>query len=439
VKLADGNSVSESVLGSMRTVRAFGAEKSELQNYEKCMDKYSSLNKKSALAYLGYATAVTSLPYLAIALILFYGGLLIQSNSSDHISKGQLVSFLLYLQSLADAFTSIGYIFASLTQAVGASDKVFELMHRKPRITPPSSLSDEGIDRSGSRNREENESDDSHLGIVPVECKGEVLLRDVDLCYPARPQRKVLDGMNLIAPPGNVVALVGPSGGGKSSIISLIQHLYEPSSGCVMIDGIDVHNINKSWLSRCVSVVSQEPTLFGRSISKNIIYGLEGSVHEPSEEEVRHAAFLANASSFIEALPLGYNTEVGERGVNLSGGQKQRIAIARALVRKPRILLLDEATSALDSESEAAVQDAIDGMLRRGKGNTAEAMTVIVVAHRLSTVRNADIIYVVEKGRVVECGRHDDLIQVKDGAYYKLVNRQIKLHDNLDLEKTVII
>jgi len=410
----------------MRTVRAFGAEKSELQNYENCMNKYSSLNKKSALAYLGYATAVTSLPYLAIALILFYGGLLIQSNSSDHISKGQLVSFLLYLQSLAEAFTSIGYIFASLTQAVGASDKVFELMHRKPRITPPSPLPEGDME-----NREEY----VFQGVVPAECKGEVLLRDVDLFYPARPQRKVLDHMNLIAPPGHVVALVGPSGGGKSSIISLIQHLYEPSSGCVMIDGTDVHNINKSWLSRCVSVVSQEPTLFGRSISKNIIYGLEGSLYEPSDEEIKRAAYFANASGFIEALPQGYNTEVGERGVQLSGGQKQRIAIARALVRKPRILLLDEATSAPDSESEAAVQDAIDGMLRRGRGNTSEAMTVIVVAHRLSTVRNADIIYVIEKGRVVECGRHDDLIQVKDGAYYKLVNRQIKLHENVDQEK----
>jgi ATP-binding cassette subfamily B (MDR/TAP) protein 9 len=402
----------------MRTVRAFGAEKSELQNYKNCMDKYSSLNNKSALAYLGYATTVTSLPYLAIALILFYGGLLIQSNSDDHISKGQLVSFLLYLQSLADAFTSIGYIFASLTQAVGASDKVFELMHRKPRITPPSPPPE---------------------GVVPEECKGEVVIRDVDLFYPARPQRKVLDHMNLSAPPGHVVALVGPSGGGKSSLISLIQHLYEPSSGCIMIDGMDVHNINKSWLSRCVSVVSQEPTLFGRSISKNIIYGLEGSQYEPLDEDIKHAAYLANASGFIEALPQGYNTEVGERGVQLSGGQKQRIAIARALVRKPRILLLDEATSALDSESEAAVQDAIDGMLRRGRGNTSEAMTVIVVAHRLSTVRNADIIYVIEKGRVVERGRHDDLIQVKDGAYYKLVNRQMKLHETIDQEKAITV
>lgn len=430
-KLADGNSVSESVLGSMRTVRAFGAEESELQNYEKCMSKYASLNKKAAAAYLGYATAVTSLPYLAIALILFYGGLLIQSDSSDHISKGQLVSFLLYLQSLADAFTSIGYIFASLTQAVGASDKVFELMHRQPRIR---SFMDEDIERRG-----DNNSDDSCRGIVPVDCKGEIFLRDVDLYYPARPQRKVLDNMNMIAPPGHVVALVGQSGGGKSSIISLIQHLYEPSSGQVTIDGNNVHEIDKAWLSRYVSVVSQEPTLFGRSIRQNIMYGLEGSVHEPSEEEIRHAAFLANASVFIESLPQGYNTEVGERGVQLSGGQKQRIAIARALVRKPRVLLLDEATSALDAESEAAVQEAIDGMLQRGRGNSSEAMTVIVVAHRLSTVRNADIIYVIEKGHVIECGRHDDLIQIQDGAYFKLVSRQMKLHENQDRGNDAII
>jgi ABC-type multidrug transport system fused ATPase/permease subunit len=187
----------------MRTVRAFGAEKNELQNYEKCMDKYTALNQKSALAYLGYAAAVTSLPYLSVALILFYGGLLIQSNSSDHISKGQLVSFLLYLSSLADAITSIGYIFASLTQAVGASDKVFELMHRKPRITPPSlpviDDDDEGVVSSSDIGHRESSD------IVPTEWKGEVLLRDVDMFYPARPQRKVLDSMNMIAPPGNVV------------------------------------------------------------------------------------------------------------------------------------------------------------------------------------------------------------------------------------------
>jgi len=354
-----------------------------------------------------------------IALVLFYGGLLIQSSGPDHISKGQLVSFLLYLNSLAEAFNSMGYIFAALTQAVGAADKVFELMHRQPRIRMPKTIT--------------NQHDKDHLGLEPDECVGQIVLDNVEMSYPARPSRQVLNGMSLVAPPGCVVALVGPSGGGKSSIISLIQHLYEPSKGRIMMDGNDVHELNPKWLSRHVSVVSQEPTLFGKSIKRNIIYGLEGTEFEPSDEDVHRAAELANASAFIEALPQGYDTDVGERGVQLSGGQKQRIAIARALVRKPRVLLLDEATSALDAESEATVQEAIDSMLKREHCiNGMGAMTVMVVAHRLSTVRNADIIYVVENGRVVESGSHNDLVKNEDGHYTKLISRQIKSQEQLE-------
>jgi len=418
-KLADGNSVSEAVLSSMPTVKSFGAEEFELQDYKNYMNKYLALNYKAAVAYMGWMMSVTALPQLVIALVLFYGGLLIQSSGPDHISKGQLVSFLLYLNSLAEAFNSMGYIFAALTQAVGAADKVFELMHRQPRIRMPKTIT--------------NQHDKDHLGLEPDECVGQIVLDNVEMSYPARPSRQVLNGMSLVAPPGCVVALVGPSGGGKSSIISLIQHLYEPSKGRIMMDGNDVHELNPKWLSRHVSVVSQEPTLFGKSIKRNIIYGLEGTEFEPSDEDVHRAAELANASAFIEALPQGYDTDVGERGVQLSGGQKQRIAIARALVRKPRVLLLDEATSALDAESEATVQEAIDSMLKREHCiNGMGAMTVMVVAHRLSTVRNADIIYVVENGRVVESGSHNDLVKNEDGHYTKLISRQIKSQEQLE-------
>jgi len=418
-KLADGNSVSEAVLSSMPTVKSFGAEEFELQDYKNYMNKYLALNYKAAVAYMGWMMSVTALPQLVIALVLFYGGLLIQSSGPDHISKGQLVSFLLYLNSLAEAFNSMGYIFAALTQAVGAADKVFELMHRQPRIRMPKTIT--------------NQHDKDHLGLEPDECVGQIVLDNVEMSYPARPSRQVLNGMSLVAPPGCVVALVGPSGGGKSSIISLIQHLYEPSKGRIMMDGNDVHELNPKWLSRHVSVVSQEPTLFGKSIKRNIIYGLEGTKFEPSDEDVHRAAELANASAFIEALPQGYDTDVGERGVQLSGGQKQRIAIARALVRKPRVLLLDEATSALDAESEATVQEAIDSMLKREHCiNGMGAMTVMVVAHRLSTVRNADIIYVVENGRVVESGSHNDLVKNEDGHYTKLISRQIKSQEQLE-------
>jgi ATP-binding cassette subfamily B (MDR/TAP) protein 9 len=440
-KLADGNSISEAVMSSMPTVRAFGAEEAELRDYQTYMDKYLALNYKSAVAYLGWMMSVTALPQLVIALVLFYGGLLIQSSGSDHISKGQLVSFLLYLNSLADAFNSMGYIFAALTQAVGAADKVFELMHRQPRVRSPSpSSTTKGSGTSeldhdfNPDSKTEGGSEDDGGGIVPDESVGQIVFDEVNMSYPARPNRQILNGMSLVAPPGCVVALVGPSGGGKSSIISLIQHLYEPSHGRVMMDGHDVHQLNPKWLSRHVSVVSQEPTLFGKSIQQNIMYGLEGTEYEPSEADIRHAATLANAAEFIEALPHGYDTDVGERGVQLSGGQKQRIAIARALVRHPRVLLLDEATSALDAESEATVQEAIDTMLKRGGDPLTGlgAMTVIVVAHRLSTVRNADIIYVVEKGEVVESGNHDMLIENVDGPYSRLISRQIKSHEKLE-------
>lgn len=443
-KLADGNGISEAALGSMSTVRALGAEHTEMNEFNMCMDKYLHLNSKSAIAYMGYASAITSLPQLVTAVVLFYGGLLVMADGPDSMTSGQLVSFLLYLSSLSDAFNSIGYIFASLTQAVGAADKVFELIHREPRRKLPSVSDDMG---STMTNGEFNQGHSpiltrsqvrrfQHIGISPTACSGEVTFDKVIMSYPGRPTKRVLDEMTFYIPPGHVAAFVGASGGGKSSVISLIQNLYSSSSGDVYIDGIKVQDLCPQWISKNVAVVSQEPTLFARTIRRNIIYGLEGTVQEPSLEEIENAARLANATSFIESLPQKYETNVGERGVQLSGGQKQRIAIARALVRKPKILLLDEATSALDAESEAMVQDAIDNMIskdRNGNGG-ASSMTVIIVAHRLSTVRNADIIFVVDKGKVVESGSHDDLIQATDGAYSRLVSRQMRAEKKLENE-----
>lgn len=285
-KLADGNSVSEAALGSMSTVRAFGAESSELKEFSVHCERYLTLNRKAAFAYLGYATCVTSLPQLVIAVVLFYGGLLVHSDGPDHISSGQLVTFLLYLTSLSDAFNSIGSIFASLTQAVGAADKVFELIHRKPRIERPS-LIENGQDYrepppvavvagnlSAYGIQPRNISQHRNQGLHPdSNCNGQITLSGVDMYYPARPQRKILDDLTLEAPPGKVVALVGASGGGKSSIVSLVQHLYEPRKGEVMIDDRKVQDFSYEWLSRNISIVSQEPTLFARSIHRNIIYG----------------------------------------------------------------------------------------------------------------------------------------------------------------------
>jgi ABC-type multidrug transport system fused ATPase/permease subunit len=250
LQLADGNSVSEAAIGSMPTVRAFGAEGNELKEFETCMKSYLSMNLRASIAYFGYATCVTALPQLVIALVLFYGGLLVRSQGSDHITSGQLVSFLLYLSSLSDAFNSIGSIFASLTAAVGAADKVFELIHRSPKIAPPAlnatsvpTDNDSSIDSHEAFGIVARRTTEHHKrGLHPDSCVGEVCLTNVNMFYPARPTRQILNGLTLKAPPGAVIALVGKSGGGKSSIISLVQHLYEPSSGVVSIDGHKVRS-----------------------------------------------------------------------------------------------------------------------------------------------------------------------------------------------------
>ncbi|VEU38856.1 unnamed protein product [Pseudo-nitzschia multistriata] len=425
-KLADGNSVSEAALSSMPTVRAFDAGPTEYKEFTTHMDKYLEMTFKSAVAYCGYATVSTSLPQLVTALVVFYGGLLVRNGS---LSSGELVSFLLYLQSLSDAFSSIGYIFSSLTQAVGAADKVFELMHRDRRVIPQTMDSN---NNNGVTNQSSLVQKVRVTGVEPNECKGEVTLQDVEMHYPARPNRRVLRGMSLTVPPGSIVALVGPSGGGKSSIISLVQNLYSQSSGKVMLDNIDVHEYSPRWLSHHISIVQQEPTLFARSIRRNIMYGLEGTDREPTQEEIERVAMLSNCDDFIRKMPMQYETEVGERGVQLSGGQKQRIAIARALVRKPKILLLDEATSALDAESEHMVQSAIDHMIDTARSTDGAGMSVMIVAHRLSTIRNADIIFVVQDGQVVEQGNHTELIQREDGAYASLVRRQMNVQNKLE-------
>ena len=235
--------------------------------------------------------------------------------------------------------------------------------------------------------------------------------------YPARPESEVLRGISFRAAPGEVVALVGPSGSGKSSALALLQNFYAPSRGAVLLDGRPVTARSHAWLHRRIAMVGQEPVLFARSIAANVAYGLR---KPPSDEKIQECLRAANAASFIDELPEKAETEVGERGAALSGGQKQRVAIARALCRDPAVLCLDEATSALDAESERCVQDALDALIE------ASSITVLVVAHRLSTVRDADRICVMKRGLLVETGTHDDLF-ARDGVYADLVRRQTRL------------
>jgi len=394
-KLADCNAASEETLSSIRTVRSFAAENFEASRFSDLLIHVYKASKRSAICSMPYMTLSRALPYVSLLLIVFYGSKLAVAGIID---SGLLISFVLYLDILNGCFTAIGDIYGSITAALGAADKVFSLLERKPSfpaiefpLAPPRVID------------------------------GNIEFKNVLLSYPSRPEICVLNGISLTVPAGKVVALVGGSGQGKSSCLGLLQRWYLQSQGEVLLDNVPVRKYDVEHYHQLVTCVNQEPLLFARTIRENILFGIMNPgelVSEEMEQRVIECAKLANAHDFICRLPDGYDTQVGMRGVQLSGGQKQRIAIARGLVRKPKILLLDEATSALDSESEKQVQSALDSMM------TAE-LTMIIVAHRLSTVRHADCIYVIERGAVVEKGTHDELIRDEKSAYFKLVQSQL--------------
>jgi ATP-binding cassette subfamily B (MDR/TAP) protein 1 len=249
-------------------------------------------------------------------------------------------------------------------------------------------------------------------GIIPDTLQGEITLENIDFSYPARPDVPIFTNFNLTISPGTTVALVGESGSGKSTVVSLIQRFYDPNGGAVLVDGIDIKTLQLKWLRQQIGLVSQEPVLFSTSIRENIAYGKDGA----TDKEIQAAAVRANAANFINKMPEGYETQVGEAGIQLSGGQKQRVAIARAILKNPGILLLDEATSALDAESERVVQDALEHIM--------VGRTTVVVAHRLTTIRNANVIAVLQRGNIVETGTHTELLRNPDGAYSQLVRLQ---------------
>ena len=304
----------------------------------------------------------------------------------------------------------------AISQACGAATKLFATIDRVPVIDSA-----------------------SEKGIKSNKVIGEITFEDVNFNYPARPDVQVFKNLSLTFPAGKTTALVGASGSGKSTIISLIERFYDPLAGSVRLDGSDIRDLNLKWLRSQVGLVSQEPVLFSTTIRKNVEHGLVGTPHQNASPEeklqlVMEACIKANADRFISKLPLGYDTVVGERGVLLSGGQKQRVAIARAVVSDPRILLLDEATSALDTKSEGVVQNALDkaavGMIPILKASLfpltqrLAGRTTITIAHRLSTIKNVDCIYVMGDGVLLERGKHDELLRNEDGPYSRLVAAQ---------------
>ncbi|XP_059920892.1 ATP-binding cassette sub-family B member 9 isoform X2 [Gadus macrocephalus] len=383
--LAAANKVAEEVISSMRTVRSFACEEREADSYYSRLLVMYRLNCRQALAYACFMWSSCFSELALEVAILYYGGHLVVSGQ---MTGGTLIAFVIYALELVECLENISSVYSGLMQGVGAAEKVFEYLDREPQ------------------HRNDGQE-------APPTCTGLVEFRDVTFAYPTRPETAILKGVSFTLRPGEVTALVGPSGSGKSSCVGLLENYYPPGGGQVLLDGRPVHTYRHDHLHSVVSLVGQEPVLFARTVEENISYGLT----DVSMETVVEAASQANAHDFISALTRGYNTAVGEKGTQLSGGQKQRVAIARALIRQPRVLILDEATSALDAESEHIVQQAL-GAVMRGR-------TVLVVAHRLSTVERAHNILVLEAGAVAEQGSHAQLM-ARGGLYCRLVQRQLR-------------
>ncbi|KFP65000.1 ATP-binding cassette sub-family B member 9, partial [Cariama cristata] len=382
--LAKANNTAEETISAMKTVRSFANEEAEANVYWQKLQQVYKLNKREAMAYTYYVWS-SGLTLLVVQVsILYYGGHLVISGQ---MTSGSLISFIIYEFVLGDCMESVGSVYSGLMQGVGAAEKVFEFIDRKPTMVNDGSLAPDHVD-------------------------GKVEFKNVTFSYRTRSATQVLQNVSFTLHPGKVTALVGPSGSGKSSCVNILENFYPLQDGQVLLDGRPINMYDHKYLHSVISLVSQEPVLFARSIADNISYGLTSA----SFESVVQAAQKANAHAFITELQDGYHTEAGEKGAQLSGGQKQRVAIARALIRTPPILILDEATSALDAESEHAIQQAIYGDLQNH--------TVLVIAHRLSTVEKAHNIIVLDKGRVVQQGSHKELME-EGGLYSKLVQRQI--------------
>ncbi|XP_063777832.1 ATP-binding cassette sub-family B member 5-like isoform X2 [Pseudophryne corroboree] len=396
---AKAGAVAEEVLSSIRTVVAFGGQEKEIKRYTNNLGEAKKLGIKKAIASQLALGFVYLIVYASYGLGFWYGTVLILGDQGYTIGDALVVFFSVVISSYC-----IGQAFSHLEAFSIARGAAYGIFHVIDQTSTIDSFSEEGY----------------RLDIV----KGNVEFKDVHFCYPSRPNVQVLKGLNLKVKSGQTVALVGQSGCGKSTTVQLLQRLYDPQEGTIMVDGHDIRSLNVRHYRELIGVVSQEPVLFGTTIKNNIKYGRE----DVTDEEIEIAAREANAYEFIMALPEKFETLVGERGAQLSGGQKQRIAIARALVRNPKILLLDEATSALDTESESVVQTALD---KASKGRTT-----IVIAHRLSTVWTADLIVVLEDGNGVEQGTHSELME-KKGIYHSLATAQfIQVEDEEKGETT---
>jgi ABC-type multidrug transport system fused ATPase/permease subunit len=383
--LAETNIIVEETFQSIQAVKAFTNEKYEVNRYTNSLNKVVNGALKAATLRGGFVSFIIFALFGGIVGVVWYGAQLVAQGD---LILADLLTFIFYTAFIGGSVGGLGDIYAQLQKTIGASDRILEILE-----------------------------DPSEVDIYANETKaplafGAINLEDIHFSYPSRPSVEILKGISFTIEPGQKIAIVGTSGTGKSTLAQLMMRFYEPSQGKIMMGDYTIQNMPVGDWRKMVALVPQEVLLFGGSIRENIAYGKPGA----SEQEIQQAAEQAYAKEFIESFPEKYDTLVGERGVKLSGGQRQRIAIARAILKDPKFLILDEATSALDSESEKWVQSALEELMKN--------RTSLIIAHRLSTIRSADKIIVMESGKIVEMGSHENLMAKKQGVYQKMVKLQ---------------
>lgn len=387
-ELAGSNTVLNETIQAIQPVKAFTNELFETLRYGRYIDKVVHTALRYARWRAIFSAFIITFLFGALFFIIWQGARMVESGA---MTAGQLIEFVVYTGILGGAIAGLGSFYTEILGAVGATERIREILDEEAEVEV---------------------SPATPIGRAPL--KGNILYENVRFSYPTRPDVSVLKGLSLQVQAGQKVALVGASGAGKSTIVQLLLKFYKVDGGDIRVDGRSIYDINTAAYRQNIAIVPQEVILFGGSIRENILYGKPGA----SEAEVIEAARQANAWDFIRSFPEGLDTLAGERGVKLSGGQRQRIAIARAILKDPAILILDEATSSLDAESEKAVQEALHKLM---KGRTS-----IIIAHRLATIRDVDCIYVIDKGRVIEQGTHEELSLIEDGTYNSLARLQFE-------------